>query len=156
MRIFKNKLLMTFATLLFAVTLVGGYSIDSSAASKVYAAADTSVDTTEGNGNSGDINDFYVHMNDDGTISTSMDDKNDTNLWQFIFDNGKTIVLGISGIATIVFAIMLIINFASISAAKGNPQELSKGIKGVVWTLIATAGCGAVFVILALAWGFFR
>lgn len=155
MSLFKKKLHLYLTSVVLAFMIIGGNSIESSASGHAVMTAESST-TESGGGESGDINDFFVQIDDNGKLSTSMDDKDGISLWQFIFDNGKIIVLGISGVATIIFAIMLIINFAHISAAKGNPNELARAIKGVVWTLVAAAGCGATFIILALAWGFFR
>ena len=165
----KKKIFTCVSMLMLSVILFGGVPLDSKACenandinqvSVISYDNDTSTEeSTEEpeNGVSGNLNDFFVHMNDDGTISTSMDDNGDsTSFWQWIFDHGKQIVLGISGVATIIFAGMMVFNFWGIATSGGNANDRSRHIKALVWTIVATAACGSLFGILAMAWNFFR
>jgi hypothetical protein len=46
----------------------------------------------------------------------------------------------------------MIMQIMKLGAAAGNPMDREKAIKGVLWTGIGTAGCGAAAFIFGLAY----
>jgi len=118
-------------------------------------------ETSEGGNNGSDgggssINDFTITMGEGG-ISTSLDNSGDSSgTWETLFQKYKTIILGVSGIATLTFILLFIKSFLLIGANSDNPSGRREAINGCLWTGIATALCGSVMVIVGLFWNAFK
>ena len=128
----------------------------------VYAAGDTTEaaddssnqdgDTLE-SGDVKDIDDMSVKMDQNGKMTTSFDDQSDsTKTWNTVFKKYRVVVVGISGLLTLTFIILFLVNFFKIGAASDNPTERRKVLHGLLWMGIAAAGSGSVTLICALFW----
>ena len=92
-------------------------------------------------------------MDSDGKMTTSFDDQSDsTKTWNTVFKKYRVVIVGISGVLTLTFIILFLINFFKIGAASDNPPERRKVLHGLLWTGIAAAGSGSVTLICALFW----
>lgn len=114
-------------------------------------------DGNSGGGNSGGgLNDFTITMGEGG-ITTSLDNSGDSKtVWEELFSKYKTIILGVSGIATLTFILLFIKSFLLIGANSDNPSGRREAINGCLWTGIATALCGSVMVVVGLFWNAFK
>lgn len=126
----------------------------SNSAYTVYAGNGTQEETTEGSTVSGDdVGDLDVTMSSDGKLSTTWDETSDsTSTWNTIFKKYKVIITGFTGIATLTFLILFILQLVKLSAAANNPTERSKALQGILWIGIALAGSGSATLLCALAW----
>jgi hypothetical protein len=94
-----------------------------------------------------------VHIDIDGgrlVISGTMND--DTDAWNHIYSSISGIIVGITGLGTLCCLFAMIMQIMKLGAAAGNPMDREKAIKGVLWTGIGTAGCGAAAFIFGLAY----
>lgn len=96
-----------------------------------------------------------------GDIDVSIDDKgglvvdgingDDKSAWNQLFSRIKGIIVGITGVGTLVMIVLFIIQFMKLGASAGNPQARSQALTGVLWTGVAAALLGSVTIIV----GFF-
>ena len=100
-----------------------------------------------------DIDDISVKMKD-GKLNTTFDDQsgNSTKTWNTIFKKYRIAIVGISGVLTLTFIVLFLINFFKVGAASDNPTERRKALIGVLWTGLAAAGSGSVTLICSLFW----
>jgi len=114
----------------------------------------TTESTTEDTGT--DINDLNVTMIN-GQIVTSFDDNGDSEqTWTTIFNKYKGVILGISGIVTLTFVLILLFKFGKLGAAGDNPNLRREAINGCLWAGIAAALSGSVMLITGLFWNAFK
>lgn len=136
-----------------------------------YAAEDTGVllasSDTNSSGNSGsseefnaDVNDIHVQMTGNGDDASlhvqGIGGGNAASTWSTLFNKFKVIIIGITGIATLVFVLFFVKNFMVLGANSGNPSARREAINGCLWTGIAAAGCGAVTILVGLSWNAFK
>lgn len=120
-------------------------------------AAETTTESEEDNDQNLDINNFHVEMDNNGNLTSNIDNQGDsTKTWNVIFNKYKIFAIGISGIGTITFVILLILNCMKLGANSDNPNGRRSAIAGVLWTAIAAAGCGSATVLTALFWNAFK
>ena len=76
----------------------------------------------------------------------------DVDAWNQIYDSISGIIVGLSGLGILVCLLAFVINIMKLGTAAGNPMEREKSLKGILWTGIATAGCGAAALIFGIAY----
>jgi hypothetical protein len=81
-------------------------------------------------------------------VSNMMND--DIVAWNHIFSNLKTIIVGITGIATLACILGFVIQIVKLGLAADNPVERERAVKGLLWTGIGTAGLGAATLIFGM------
>jgi len=141
---------LMLVALLFAPFIIGGSTITSHAAPTTEATESSTETSTVEGGSVGDIN---VSMDSNGNLTTTFDDASDsTTTWNTIFAKYKVIITGFSGILTLTFVILFLINIFRVGATADNPTDRRKALIGVLWTGLAAAGCGSVTMICALFW----
>ena len=94
-----------------------------------------------------------VHIDIDGgrlVISGTIND--DVDAWNQIYSSIQGIIVGVTGLGTLCCLFAMIMQIMKLGAAAGNPMDREKAIKGVLWTGIGTAGCGAAAFIFGLAY----
>ena len=97
---------------------------------------------------SGGVN---VQVGADGQLVVDGITSDDTSVWNQIFDRFKGIIVGLTGIGTLVMIVLFIIQFMKLGSSAGNPQARSQALTGVLWTGVAAALLGSVTIIV----GFF-
>lgn len=95
--------------------------------------------------------DVDVSIDEDGKLQIEGINDNDTGVWNQLFSKFKGIIVGITGIGTLVMIVLFIIQFMKLGASAGNPQARQQALMGVLWTGVATALLGSVTIII----GFF-
>lgn len=120
-------------------------------------AAETTTETEGDDGQNLDINNFHVEMDNNGNLTSNIDNQGDsTKTWNVIFNKYKVFAIGFSGIGTITFVILLILNCMKLGANSDNPNGRRSAVSGILWTAIAAAGCGSATVLTALFWNAFK
>ena len=87
--------------------------------------------------------------NDEGTASQEVLQIAGNN----IFEEYRTAIIGITGLATLTFLIFFLINFIKLGKTSGNPQMREHSMTALIWTGIACAGCGAVTLFFGYFYG---
>lgn len=98
--------------------------------------------------------DIGVQMGSDGKLEIDgITGGNDgtTSSWNQLFSRFKGVIVGITGVGTLVMIVLFIVQFMKLGASAGNPQARSQALTGVLWTGIAAALLGSVTIIV----GFF-
>lgn len=88
--------------------------------------------------------------------TTGLDSANKADAWNKVFIEYKGIIVGISGVCTLTFVALFIINFMKLGQAAGNPQARSTALNALLWTGIASAGCGGFTLIVGFAYNLFK
>ena len=101
---------------------------------------------------SNSINDFNVSMNSDGTLSTTIENGDAVSTWGKIFQKAKVFLIGFTGLGTLVFGFFFVKGLIGLAATANKPVQRQEAINGLLWTGIATAGCGGVTIIIGLFW----
>lgn len=78
-----------------------------------------------------------------------IDDAGESNGGSRILAEYRNVIVGVSGVATLTFVILFIVNFMKLGKSAGNPQERSNSIMGIIITGIAAAGCGGVMLFVS-------
>ena len=92
-----------------------------------------------------------VGMRDDGTLEIDGITSDDTSAWNQLFDRFKGVIVGLTGVGTLVMIVLFIVQFMKLGSSAGNPQARSQALTGVLWTGVAAALLGSVTIIV----GFF-
>jgi hypothetical protein len=92
-----------------------------------------------------------VQMNSDGSLNIGGISADDTSAWNQLFSRFKGVIVGLTGVGTMVMIVLFIIQFMKLGSSAGNPQQRSQALTGVLWTGIAAALLGSVTIIV----GFF-
>jgi hypothetical protein len=92
-----------------------------------------------------------VQVGADGQLVVDGITSDDTSVWNQLFDRFKGIIVGLTGIGTLVMIVLFIIQFMKLGSSAGNPQARSQALTGVLWTGVAAALLGSVTIIV----GFF-
>lgn len=102
--------------------------------------------------------DFGVYYNENLSLSygDAYGDGDQESAWNLLFSRYKGVITGIMGFATLTFVVLFIMNFMKLGTSSSNAQERSKVLSGLLWTGIASAGCGGVTVMIALTYSFFN
>lgn len=95
--------------------------------------------------------DIGVQMGDNGKLEIDGITSDDTSAWNQLFSRFKGVIVGITGVGTLVMIVLFIVQFMKLGASAGNPQARSQALTGVLWTGIAAALLGSVTIIV----GFF-
>ena len=95
--------------------------------------------------------DIGVQMGTDGKLEIDGITSDDTSAWNQLFSRFKGVIVGITGVGTLVMIVLFIVQFMKLGASAGNPQARSQALTGVLWTGIAAALLGSVTIIV----GFF-
>jgi hypothetical protein len=92
-----------------------------------------------------------VQMGQDGQLVIDGISSDDTSSWNQLFSRFKGIIVGLTGVGTLVMIVLFIIQFMKLGSSAGNPQARSQALTGVLWTGVAAALLGSVTIIV----GFF-
>lgn len=92
-----------------------------------------------------------VQMGDNGQLIVDGISADDTSSWNQLFSRFKGIIVGLTGVGTLVMIVLFIIQFMKLGSSAGNPQARSQALTGVLWTGVAAALLGSVTIIV----GFF-
>lgn len=102
----------------------------------------------------GDANELPKFTMKDGKVELGdMQKGNKTDFFNTVFEEYRTTVTFISGVALITMIIFFIMNFIALGKSQGNPQERQKAISGLIMSGIACAGLGSVTLIVSLFYG---
>lgn len=94
-----------------------------------------------------------IQINSSNNISgglTSTQHTGANGILNKILKEYRGIIVFISGIAMLSMIMFFILNFIELGNSKGNPQARQKAINGLIITGLATAGLGAVNLIVQL------
>ena len=148
------KFVLAITVIVLAVLGIGGERgglIASNTPITVYAAGEGSTEASTVSDD--DVGELDVTMDGDGKLKTSWDETSDsTSTWNTLFRKYKVVITGFTGIATLTFLILFIMQLVRLSAAANNPTERSKALQGILWIGIALALSGSATLICALAW----
>ena len=97
---------------------------------------------------SGDVD---VGIDSDGNLVVDGISSDDTSSWNQLFARFKGVIVGLTGVGTLVMIVLFIIQFMKLGTSAGNPQARSQALTGVLWTGISAALLGAVTIVV----GFF-
>ena len=100
-----------------------------------------------------DVN-LNISIDKEGKLHNGLNNANSTKAFNTIFQRFKVYILAFSGLATLIFVALGIKQSIAIGASAGNPSERTKAIHGLGWLLVATALCGSITLVVALAWNF--
>ena len=92
-----------------------------------------------------------VQMGENGQLIVDGISADDTSSWNQLFSRFKGIIVGLTGVGTLVMIVLFIIQFMKLGSSAGNPQARSQALTGVLWTGVAAALLGSVTIIV----GFF-
>ena len=92
-----------------------------------------------------------VQMGENGQLVIDGISSDDTSSWNQLFSRFKGIIVGLTGVGTLVMIVLFIIQFMKLGSSAGNPQARSQALTGVLWTGVAAALLGSVTIIV----GFF-
>ena len=95
--------------------------------------------------------DVGVTMDKNGNLVIDGISSDDTSSWNQLFSRFKGIIVGLTGVGTLVMIVLFIIQFMKLGSSAGNPQARSQALTGVLWTGVAAALLGSVTIIV----GFF-
>ena len=95
--------------------------------------------------------DVGVQMDKNGNLVIDGISSDDTSSWNQLFSRFKGIIVGLTGVGTLVMIVLFIIQFMKLGSSAGNPQARSQALTGVLWTGVAAALLGSVTIIV----GFF-
>ena len=91
------------------------------------------------------------------SVSTEgMSSADKTSAWNKVFKEYKGIIVGVSGICTLTFVVLFILNFIKLGQSAGNPQARSQALTALLWTGIAAAGCGGFTLFVGFSTNLFR
>ena len=79
-----------------------------------------------------------------------------SNAWNTTYSKAHGILIGISGVFSLIFVHLFIMNALKLGTTAGNPQERQKVLKGLMWNGIGAGGFAISGVIMALAFGIFN
>ena len=82
-------------------------------------------------------------------VTTTLRDNGKVNQIVPIMQEHLGSVMNLARIKLLAF----VLQFIRLGASAGNPMEREKVLKGIIWTGIGTAGCGAATLIFSLAFG---
>jgi hypothetical protein len=95
--------------------------------------------------------DIFIDL-DNGRLITGNLMYSNVDAWNRIFKGLSSIVTGISGIGILCCILAFVLQIMKLGTSASNPAEREKAIKGLLWTGIGTAGCGAAAFIFGLAY----
>ena len=98
-----------------------------------------------------DMDDLLIDI-DDGKLVVSNLLVSDIDAWNRIYNSISGVIAGLSGLGILCCLMAFIIQIIKLGASAGNPADREKAIRGLLWTGIGTAGCGAAALIFGLAY----
>lgn len=88
--------------------------------------------------------------------TNGMSSTDKVSAWNHVFTEYKGIIVGISGVCTLTFILLFILNFIKLGQSAGNPQLRSQALTALLWTGIAAAGCGGFTLFVGFSTNLFR
>ncbi|MGO0861922.1 hypothetical protein ACTPEN_20050, partial [Clostridioides difficile] len=82
--------------------------------------------------------------------------KDGASSWNGFLAKIKFVVVGGSGLGALIGLGFLIFHFCKLSSTATNPQERSKVLTGIMWSVIAMAGLGSVSIIGGFFYGILK
>lgn len=67
----------------------------------------------------------------------------------------RNAIIGVSGVATLTFIVLFIINFLKLGKSGDNPQERTNSIMAIIFTGIGAAGAGGVLLFITFFYNLF-
>ena len=135
-----KKIRKIFASILCVFMLTGVLSNDMAFASGATTSTKPSMSDIEFDASTGtlDVGNFGKDEAEKGQVFNK------------VLSEYKGIVTFITGIALVSMIMFFVLNLINLGNSKGNPQERQKAITGLIVSGVATAGLGAVNIIVAL------
>lgn len=78
------------------------------------------------------------------------------NSWNEFFYRYRNLLVGFSGICTLTFLAMFILNISKLGQTSGNPTERTKMLTGLLWTGIGTGGFSVATILMTMAFKMFH
>ena len=89
--------------------------------------------------------------NASGDMKFKSDGPTDNKFWNDIYDKYSIGIVIFSGIVSLVFVILFIINITKFAQSAGNPQTRKQAIQTLMWTGIAAAIFGGITLIVGIS-----
>ena len=104
--------------------------------------------------NNGGLGNFSISMDDHG-LKVGGDGFSETGSesWTKFFARYKKFIIGVSGMATLTMIGIFIYCFIKLGASAGNEKARKEAQTGILWSGVATAGMGAVTLIVGFFYG---
>ena len=99
-----------------------------------------------------DANDIAMDIRN-GQFIVSGTLHSDTDAWNMIYDSFQKIIVGITGVGILICLLAFTLQFIKLGSVADNPSERAKVLKGIVWSGVGTAGCGAATLIFGITFG---
>ena len=96
---------------------------------------------------------FEQYVGSDGTVKFSSEASGSETLGS-VLGKIRTIGTWVSGVATVVSMVFLIIRITQLNAASDNEGERRKATKGIVWSIVAIVLLGGITVVFGFFWNF--
>ena len=97
-----------------------------------------------------------VSIGDNGLVVEGADFTGDQSAWDSLFARYRSLIIGISGFATLTMLGAFIFLFAKLGATSGNEKARRDCITGILFTGIATALLGSVTIVMGFFYNSFR
>lgn len=97
-------------------------------------------------------NDFDVNWSTNN-VQISSNSSNMDSSFARIIDKYKIVITFVSAIGAVTMIAIFIINFMKLGTTSGNPTERQKCIGALIWSGLATAGLGAVALVVGIFYG---
>lgn len=104
-------------------------------------------------------NNFSVSMDTNGNLKTTFDNaKKDQDFWNWVYNKGHYVIVGITGVLAIVGLGFFIFSISKFQASSINGQSSARqgAIIGMIVSGVGTALLGSVSVIFSLFWNFLK
>lgn len=159
--------LLTVKKLIACIVLCVGVSLsygmeaeakgfDTVGVDNVFHTSEETPTSEEGKNDDYSINGFTIEMDEDGNITTSLDETTgDNDSWGVIFNKVKYALAGVSGLLALIFMGFFLKNFAVLGATSNNPSARKDALVACFWTGVGAALCGAITLVTAIFWNFF-
>lgn len=128
----------------------------------VFAAKDNDAKTENKNGGvdgSGSVNDIDVEYETDGDgnlkVKSTMED-NSVSSWNRVISKFHNQIIGVAGVATVIFIALFIKYFVTLGGSAANPQKRHEALMGILFCGIGFALFGGITVIMSISYYFIR
>lgn len=155
-KIFISKMVAFMFLCMMALTVVGNVKeVKVFADEETTTTAEEETTTKKDQGING-INVEYETDEDGNLILKSSLEENSTNSWNSIINKFHNQIIGISGVAAVVFIALFIKYFIELGSSASNPSKRSSALTGILFCGIATALFGGITIIMSISYYFIR
>ena len=143
---------------IFILLLLMFCALPTSVLAKETAKTTTTSSSSGGVTDINEIADMFKYSSSGGNLDFQVSEKqgtDDETFWNKIFSEYKGLIVGATGLATLTFMMLFVVNFMKLAATAGNPTERQKILKGMLWTGLASAGAGSLSIFLSFSMNLF-